>query len=59
MNRTSAPWFLAAFAVIGILTVVEGISDGFTLVNWVVIVMSVVFAGQAARTVADGRSSRT
>jgi hypothetical protein len=59
MNRTSAPWFLAAFAVIGILTVFEGISDGFTLVNWVVIVVSVVFAGQAAWTVANGGPPQT
>ena len=31
MNRTSARWFLVAFVVIGILTVIEGINDGFTL----------------------------
>jgi hypothetical protein len=57
MNRSSAPWFLAAFVVIGTLTVIEGVNDGFTLLNWVVVVMSVVFAGQAAWTVANSRAS--
>jgi hypothetical protein len=55
VNRTSARWFLVAFAVIGILTVIEGINDGFTLLNWVVVVVSVVFGGQAAWTLAQGR----
>jgi hypothetical protein len=57
VNRTSARWFLVAFAVIGILTVIEGINDGFTLLNWVVVVVSVVFGGQAASTLAHDESS--
>jgi hypothetical protein len=52
MNRTRAGWFLAAFALIGLSTVVDGINDGFTVLNWVVIVVSVVFAGQAVWTLA-------
>ena len=52
MNRTSAGWFLAAFSLIGLSTVVEGINDGFTVLNWVVIAVSVVFAGQAVWTLA-------
>ncbi|GAA2145417.1 hypothetical protein GCM10009844_20090 [Nocardioides koreensis] len=58
MNRTSARWFLVAFAVIGVLTVIEGINDGFTVLNWVVVAVSVLFAGQAAWTLARDRSSR-
>ena len=58
MNRTSAGWFLVAFAVIGVLTLVEGINDGFTLLNWVVVSVSVVFAGQAVWTLARDRSSQ-
>ena len=46
MNRTSAWWFLIAFTVIGALTIIEGINDGFTFLNWVVIAVSVVFALQ-------------
>ena len=50
MNRTKALWFLVAFTVIGILTIVEGVNDGFTLLNWVVIALSVVFALQSVWT---------
>jgi hypothetical protein len=59
MNQTSAAWFLAAFALIGISTVIEGINDGFTVLNWVVVAVSVVFAGQAVWTLSRARSSRT
>jgi hypothetical protein len=58
VNRTSARWFLIAFAVIGVLTIIEGISDGFTFLNWVVIGVSVVFALQAVLTLARDSSSR-
>jgi len=58
VNRTSAGWFLVAFAVIGVLTLIEGINDGFTLLNWVVVSVSVVFAGQAVWTLARNRSSQ-
>ena len=58
MNRTSAGWFLAAFTAIGVLTVIEGIQDGFTLLNWVVVAVSIVFAGQAVWTLARKGSSR-
>ena len=59
MDRTKAPWFLLAFSVIAILTIIEGISDGFTVLNWVVIAVSVVFGAQAAMTLAGGRSPRS
>ena len=58
MNPTRAGWFLLAFSVIGVLTVIEGVNDGFTLLNWVVVVVSVVFAGQAVWTLTHDRSSR-
>ena len=59
MNRIKAPWFLIAFAVIGVLTIIEGINDGFTVLNWVVIVVSVVFALQAVWVLMSDQSSRT
>jgi hypothetical protein len=40
--------FLIAFGVIGILTIIEGVTDGFTFLNWVVLAVSVVFGTQAA-----------
>ena len=55
VNRASAGWFLVAFAVIGVTTVIEGINDGFTVLNWVVVAVSVVFAGQATWTLARNR----
>ena len=59
MNRTKAWLFLVAFAVIGILTIVEGVNDGFTFLNWVVIAVSVVFGVQAALSLTGNRSSPT
>ena len=59
MNRIKAPWFLIAFAVIGVLTIIEGINDGFTVLNWVVIAVSVVFALQAVWVLMSDQSSRT
>ena len=58
MNRTSARWFLIAFAVIGVLTIIEGVNDGFTFLNWVVIGVSVVFALQAVLTLTRDRSAQ-
>jgi hypothetical protein len=52
MNRTKASWFLIAFVVIGVLTIVEGASDGFTYLNWVVIAVSAVFVFLSIRTLA-------
>ncbi len=52
MDRTKATWFLVAFAVIGVLTIIEGASDGFTYLNWVVIAVSAVFALLSIRTLA-------
>ena len=55
MNRTRAWLFLLAFSVIGILTIIEGVNDGFTVLNWLVIAVSVVFGAQAAFSLArDG-----
>jgi len=56
VNRTRAWLFLIAFAVIGTLTIVEGVSDGFTVLNWVVIAVSVFFALQAAWSLARDSS---
>ncbi len=58
MNRSSAAWFLAAFAVIGVSTVIEGINDGWTVLNWIVVAVSVLFAGQAVWTLAHDKSTR-
>jgi hypothetical protein len=44
--------------VIGVLTIIEGINDGFTFLNWVVVAVSVVFALQAVWTLARDRSSQ-
>jgi hypothetical protein len=59
VDRTKATWFLIAFTVIGILTVIEGVNDGFTVLNWIVIALSVVFALQAVWTLTRDGSSRT
>jgi hypothetical protein len=58
VNRTNAGWFLIAFVVIGGLTLVEGINDGFTFLNWVVIAVSIVFALQAVLTLTRDRSAQ-
>ena len=47
MNRTKAGLFLIAFGVIGILTIIEGINDGWTALNWIVLGVSIVFAAQS------------
>jgi hypothetical protein len=52
MNRSKASWFLIAFVVVGVLTIVEGVSDGFTSLNWVVIGVSPVFVVLSIRTLA-------
>ena len=58
MDRTKAWLFVLAFTVILILTIIEGVNDGFTFLNWLVIAVSVVFGGQAALSLArDGSSS--
>jgi hypothetical protein len=54
VNRTRAWLFLIAFSVIGTLTLIEGVNDGFTVLNWVVIAVSVVFALQAVWSIARG-----
>ena len=59
VDRTKATWFLIAFTVIGILTIIEGVNDGFTVLNWIVIALSVVFALQAVWTLTRDGSSRT
>jgi hypothetical protein len=53
-----AAWALSARMMIGVLTIIEGINDGFTFLNWVVIAMSVVFALQAVWTLGRDRSSQ-
>jgi hypothetical protein len=59
VNRTKAWLFLIAFTVILILTIFEGVNDGFTVLNWIVIVVSAVFAAQSAMTLAGDGSSET
>jgi len=50
--------FVLAFTVIVILTIIEGVNDGFTFLNWLVIAVSLVFGGQAAYSLArDGSTS--
>jgi hypothetical protein len=51
--------FLIAFTVILVLTIFEGVNDGFTVLNWIVIVVSAVFAAQSAMTLARDGSSET
>jgi len=58
VDRTKAWLFVLAFTVIVILTIIEGVNDGFTFLNWLVIAVSLVFGGQAALSLArDGSSS--
>jgi hypothetical protein len=52
MNQTKASWFLIAVVVIGVLTIIEGATDGFTYLNWVVIGVSAVFVVLSVRTLA-------
>ena len=59
MNRTKAWWFLIAFTLIGTLTIIEGVNDGWTVLNWVVIAVSVVFALQAVWSLAGSGPPRT
>ena len=59
MDRTKAWLFVLAFTVILILTIIEGVNDGFTVLNWLVIAVSVVFALQAVWTLTRDGSSRT
>jgi hypothetical protein len=48
VNRGNAGLFLIAFSVIGILTIIEGINDGWTVLNWIVLAVSIVFGTQSA-----------
>ena len=48
MNRTKAGLFLIAFSVVGILTIIEGVNDGWTALNWIVLAVSIVFGAQSA-----------
>jgi hypothetical protein len=47
VDRTKATRFLIAFLVIGISTVIEGINDGWTALNWIILGVSIFFAGQS------------
>ena len=48
VDRTKAMLFLIAFSVIGILTIIEGINDGWTALNWIVLAVSIGFGAQSA-----------
>jgi hypothetical protein len=43
VDTTKALLFLIAFAVIGVLTVFEGINDGWTALNWIILGVSIFF----------------
>ena len=58
-DRTRAGLFLLAFGVIGILTIIEGINDGWTTLNWVVLAVSIVFGAQSVLVLSKSRSSNT
>jgi hypothetical protein len=47
MGRTKAWLFLIAFSVIGTLTVIEGVNDGWTVLNWLILAVSIIFALQS------------
>jgi hypothetical protein len=55
-DRTRAGLFLVAFGVIGILTVIEGINDGWTILNWIVLAVSIVFGAQSVLVLTRGGS---
>ncbi|HEX5937867.1 MAG TPA: hypothetical protein VFZ75_09315 [Actinomycetota bacterium] len=57
MDRTKAGLFLIAFSVIGILTIIEGINDGWTALNWIVLAVSIVFGAQSALVLTKSGSS--
>ena len=59
MDRTRAGLFLIAFSVIGILTIIEGINDGWTPLNWIVLAVSIVFGAQSALVLTKSGSPRT
>jgi hypothetical protein len=48
VNRTRATLFLIAFSVIGILEIIEGITDGWTAINWLSLAVSIFFGVQSA-----------
>ena len=50
---------IAAFALIIALTVVEGIDEGFSLWDWLVMVVGGVFIVQAFARLGQGRSAPT
>ena len=56
-DRTKAGLFLVAFGVIGILTIIEGINDGWTTLNWIVLAVSIVFGAQSVLVLSKSRSS--
>jgi len=58
-DRTKAGLFLVAFGVIGILTIIEGINDGWTILNWIVLAVSIVFGAQSVLVLSKSRSSNT
>jgi hypothetical protein len=47
VDRTKATWFLIAFIFIGVSTIIEGINDGWTALNWIILAVAVVFSGQS------------
>ena len=49
--------FLVAFGVIGILTIIEGINDGWTTLNWIVLAVSILFGAQSVLVLVRSRSS--
>ena len=59
VDRTKAGLFLIAFSVIGILTIIEGINDGWTALNWIVLAVSIVFGTQSVLVLMKSGSPRS
>jgi hypothetical protein len=51
--------FLAAFTLIISLTIAEGVDEGFSFWDWLVIAVSAVFIVQSLLRLSAGRSGRT
>jgi hypothetical protein len=50
VNRTKATWFLIAF---GVIAVIDGVVEGFSYREWIIIPMSVVFVLLSIRALAE------
>ena len=58
-SRSRSWAFLAAFTLILVLTVAEGVDEGFSVWDWIVIAVSAVFIVQALVRLNASRSAPT